>query len=396
MGFTRLPRRLRWAAPAAALVAAGGVIAAVQIPAAQASPTLPARTAEQLLTDVASAKAPVLSGTVVETAALGLPDLSGNSASLTSLLAGTHTLHVWYASQNDFRVALPGRMSETDLYRQGSTEYLWQSALNTVTKITGLPARPTGVSLPELPAFTPEQAASAVLAEVGPTTVVSTQSNVYIAGQAAYQLVLAPKATGSTVSDISIAIDARNSTPLRVQVFGQDATSPAISVAFSSVTFATPARGTVSYERVPGAKVSVINLAGQAYNGPMSAGKLPEAKLAQGKLAPGKLSEARLKAMLPAGSPLAQVHTFGSGWTTVIELPASVLSQADSASQGSEASEGAAALQALLDTAAPVHGTWGTGQLVTSGLLNVLITSDTIYAGAVEPSVLYAAAAASS
>lgn len=390
MGFTKLPRRLRWAAPAAALVAVGGVIAAVQIPTADASPALPARTAEQLLTAVASAKAPVLSGTVVETAALGLPDLSGNSASLTSLLAGTHTLHVWYAGKNDFRVSMPGRMSEVDLYRQGSTEYLWQSALNTVTKIIGLPAKPTGVALPELPAFTPQQAASQVLAAVGPTTVVSTESNVYVAGQAAYQLVLAPKASGSTVSDISIAIDAHNSTPLRVQVFGQDATSPAISVAFSSVTFAAPARGTVSYERVAGTKVSVINLAGQAYNGPMSAGKLPDAKLSE-----GKLTEARLKAMLPAGSPLADARVVGSGWTAVLELPASVLNQASLNGSATQGNEGAAALQALLDTAAPVHGTWGTGQLITSGLVNVLITSDTIYAGAVEPSVLYAAAAAS-
>src|ERR1700722_9630042 len=103
MGFSKLPRRLRWAVPAAALVAVGGVIAAVQIPVAQASPALPARTAAQLLADVAGAKSPAMSGTVVETAALGLPDLSGNSASITSLLAGTHTLQVWFAGQNDFR-----------------------------------------------------------------------------------------------------------------------------------------------------------------------------------------------------------------------------------------------------------------------------------------------------
>jgi hypothetical protein len=372
MGSAKLPRRLRWAVPAAALVAVGGVIAAAQMPTAQASPTLPARTAAQLLTEVAAAKAPVLSGTVVETAALGLPNLSGNSASLTSLLAGTHTLHVWYGGQNDFRVALPGRMSETDLYRHGGTEYLWQSALNTVTKITGLPAKPTGVALP---AFTPQQVAAAVLAAIGPSTVVSTQSNVYVAGQAAYQLVLAPKASGSTVSDVTIAIDAHNSIPLRVQVFGSDASSPAFSVAFSSVTFAAPAHGLVSYEPVPGAKVNAINLAGRTFNGPMS----PTAG----------------KGTLPDGSPLAEAHVAGSGWTTVLELPASVLNQASLTGSAAQASEGAAALQALLDTASPVHGAWGTGQLITSGLVNVLITSDTIYVGAVEPSVLYAAAAAS-
>jgi hypothetical protein len=372
MGSAKLPRRLRWAVPAAVLVAVGGVIAAAQMPTAQASPTLPARTAAQLLTEVAAAKAPVLSGTVVETAALGLPNLSGNSASLTSLLAGTHTLHVWYGGQNDFRVALPGQMSETDLYRHGGTEYLWQSALNTVTKITGLPAKPTGVALP---AFTPQQVAAAVLAAIGPSTVVSTQSNVYVAGQAAYQLVLAPKASGSTVSDVTIAIDAHNSIPLRVQVFGSDASSPAFSVAFSSVTFAAPAHGLVSYEPVPGAKVNAINLAGRTFNGPMS----PTAG----------------KGKLPDGSPLAEAHVAGSGWTTVLELPASVLNQASLTGSAAQASEGAAALQALLDTASPVHGAWGTGQLITSGLVNVLITSDTIYVGAVEPSVLYAAAAAS-
>ena len=50
----------------------------------------------------------------------------------------------------------------------------------------------------------------------------------------------------------------------------------------------------------------------------------------------------------------------------------------------------------LLNTELQVHGKWGSGQLVTSGLLNALITSQTVYIGAVEPSVLYAAAAASS
>ena len=94
MVIRKLPRRMRWAVPAAALIATGGVIAGFQMPVAQASPSLPARTAAQLLTDVATAKAPAMTGTVVETAALGLPELSGNSASITSLLTGTHTLQV--------------------------------------------------------------------------------------------------------------------------------------------------------------------------------------------------------------------------------------------------------------------------------------------------------------
>ena len=40
----KLSRRGRWAVPATALAVIGGVIAGVSIPAAQASPALPART----------------------------------------------------------------------------------------------------------------------------------------------------------------------------------------------------------------------------------------------------------------------------------------------------------------------------------------------------------------
>jgi hypothetical protein len=345
------------------------------MPVAQASPSLPARTAAQLLTDVATAKAPAMTGTVVETAALGLPELSGNSASITSLLTGTHTLQVWYAGQQDFRVSLPGRMSEIDLYRHGSTEYLWQSAQNTVTKFIGEPAKPAGfVGVPSLPAaLTPQEAANDVLAAVGPTTAVGTESNVYVAGQAAYQLVLAPKASGSTISDVSIAIDASNGVPLRVQVFGQNSGSPAISVGFSTVAFAAPASGAVSYSRPAGARVSVVNLAEQGQ------GALPDGiTMANGKLTANPL---------PPGSPLANVHPYGTGWTTVLEVPASLLDSTSLYASG--------ALQPLLNTELQVHGTWGSGQLLTSGLLNALITSSTIYVGAVEPSVLYAAAAAS-
>jgi hypothetical protein len=387
MGKRRLSRRARLAVPAGALLAVGGVIAAVQLPSAQAAPALPARTAAQLIADVTQAAetgpAPALSGTVVETASLGLPQLpdAGNPASIASLLAGTHTLHVWYANAHDYRISVPGQMSETDLYRDGSTEYLWQSAQNSVTEFTGVPAQMPGARLPDFPtAFTPQQAASDVLAAVGPTTAVSTDSNVTIAGQPAYELVLAPKDSGSLIDQVRIAVDASNSVPLRVQVFAQNATSPAISVGFSSVTFGAPAHGDVSYVRSLGAHVTKVNLAGSDLGQPV----------------PG----------LPAG-----VHVTGSGWLAVLEVPASLLDSSalaqgtvpapvkgagsQTAAAQAAAAQAEAALQALLNSAMQVHGHWGTGQLVSTGLVNVLITNSTVYIGAVEPSVLYAAAAQS-
>ena len=99
-GIPRLSRRARWAVPAGALVITGGVIAGSVISVAQAAPGLPARTAAQLLAEAADSVTPPLTGTVVETASFGLPALpaTGNPTSLSSLLTGSHTVRVWYAS----------------------------------------------------------------------------------------------------------------------------------------------------------------------------------------------------------------------------------------------------------------------------------------------------------
>ena len=193
----KLSRRVRWAVPAAALVITGGVIGGSLISVAQAAPGLPARTPAQLLVQVADSRTPPLTGTVVETASFGLPSLPGtqNPTSLASLLTGSHTLRVWYASSDHFRLAVPESLSETDLFRDGSTAWLWESTANAVTEFS-LPAHQTTTPTSPVPALTPQQAAQQVLAAVGKTTAVSVDTNVTVAGQAAYQLVLAPKDSG--------------------------------------------------------------------------------------------------------------------------------------------------------------------------------------------------------
>src|SRR5580693_4002611 len=95
----RIPRLYRWAVPVAALVVTGGVMAGSLVSVAQAAPALPSRTPAQLLAEVAADSGPALSGTVLETASLGLPSLPGNASptSISSLLTGSHTFQVWYA-----------------------------------------------------------------------------------------------------------------------------------------------------------------------------------------------------------------------------------------------------------------------------------------------------------
>jgi hypothetical protein len=75
-------------------------------------------------------------------------------------------------------------------------------------------------------------------------------------------------------------------------------------------------------------------------------------------------------------------RTLGSWWTTVVAFPAGTGNQA------------AGPLGLLLRAAKPVQGSWGSGRLLTTSLLSVLVTSDgRVLAGAVTPDTLYADAA---
>ena len=363
--MVQVPRGARWAVPAGVLVVTGGIMAGTLISAAQAAPGLPARSPAQLLAQVADSTPPPLTGTVVETAAFGLPALpaTGNPTSLSSLLTGSHTVRVWYSSPEHFRLAVPESLSESDVIRNGGTAWLWQSTLNKVTTFT-LPAHSAqaqpGQTLPKQP-LTPQQAAQQVLAAVGPTTTVSVASNVTVAGQPAYALVLAPKDARSLIGQVQIAVDGRNGVPLRLQVFARGASIPAFQVGYTAIQFVTPAPADLSFTPPPGATVTQVNLSG----------------------ASGSTHRA-------TSGP---ADTIGSGWLTVVKVPSSTLTPASPGGPGSSADDSAAVLRALLAAATPVHGAWGTGRLLRTSLVSVLITdTGSSYVGAVQPSVLYAAA----
>jgi len=80
-----------------------------------------------------------------------------------------------------------------------------------------------------------------------------------------------------------------------------------------------------------------------------------------------------------AGAP----RVIGSSWTAVAVFPAG----------GLTGGAAGGAVGALLRSATPVHGSWGSGRLLRTSLFSVLITSNgKVLIGAVTPSLLYAAA----
>ena len=129
---------LRWLVPATAAVAVIGGGAAIGTFAAEAEPSLPPRTAAQLLVDLQTSRLEGLSGTVVQRADLGLPPLVGlvPGNELTTLLTGTHTLRVWYSGPDQQRVALLDTLGEQDVIRNGRDVWTWQSRSNTATHRT--------------------------------------------------------------------------------------------------------------------------------------------------------------------------------------------------------------------------------------------------------------------
>jgi outer membrane lipoprotein-sorting protein len=380
-----ISRRARWAIPVGAVALAGAVTAGSLISSAQASPELPLRTPAQLLASVAGQDAPppALTGTVVETASLGLPQLPGtsNQNSITSLLAGSHTIKVWYADPQHIRLAVPVQMSETDVIRDGRQVSVWQSDSNTVTRMQ-LPARAAEThAMPSGAPLTPQQAASQALKAVGPSTRVTVDRTVTVAGQPAYQLVLTPKSSGSLIGRVSLAIDATRNVPLRVQVFARGAASPAIQVGYTSISFVKPAAANFSFTTPAGAKVKVVS--------PPSDSSRHTAKGTNASGEPQVIGKDWLSvAVLPA-SDLAGVMGAG-GASSSASSAAGVGSQSVSSGSG----ESGAMAAALMKSATPVHGAWGSGKLLRTSLVSVLMTDNGhVLVGAVTPAVLYAAAA---
>src|SRR5947209_8523150 len=134
---------LRWAVPVAAVVAIGGGLALTS-GSADAAAKLPHKEAAQLLADVAQTAPRGFSGTVVETARLGLPDLPGmaGGTSLQSLVTGSHTARVWYGPDKkarsligSVRVAVDAATSvplRLQVFARGATDPAFETAFTEV------------------------------------------------------------------------------------------------------------------------------------------------------------------------------------------------------------------------------------------------------------------------
>ena len=236
---------LRWLVPATAAVAVIGGGAAIGTFAAEAEPSLPPRTAAQLLVDLQTSRLEGLSGTVVQRADLGLPPLVGlaprqradhpadRHAHPAGLVlragpaAGRADGHPRRAGHHPQRPG-PVDLAEPQQHRHPPHAGRRRRGLEAAAE----PA----ASLPA----TPQQAADLALGAIDPSTEVSVGRSATVAGQDAYELVLQPRDRDSLVHQLRIAIDAKQHVPLRFEVLAKGSDQPAFEVAFTQVDYRRP------------------------------------------------------------------------------------------------------------------------------------------------------------
>ena len=382
--FTRVPAA-RWLVPAAAVaVLLGGtsLVRAATTPSASAPAALPPQTSAQLLADIATANVKSLSGTIVQTSNLGIPDLPGlnlgDGSSVTTLLSGTHTLRLWMNGLDQQRVSLLSNLGETDAIHNGRDLWIWSSKDNSASHRTlsanekSDSAKPSLTSGTTTGAPTPLSLADLALKFLDPGTTVSVAANDVVAGRTAYELQLQPKDAGSLISSVRIAIDGAEHIPLRVQVLATGVTDPAIDIAFSSVDFSQPDASEFSFKPPPGATVTDDSTT-SATTGCSSSTPSATTGTETGPSAP---------------------KLVGTGWTTVIvgELPASAAATPvpNGCGGGVVSSLGIGSLSRVTMALPAVSGSWGSGHLLTGTVMSVLLTDDgRVVAGAVAPAALY-------
>lgn len=402
----RSPRRrkaVRYGVPVAVAGVAAATIGLVPAFAGSGSPDLPKISAQDLIAKVAKSDVQQLSGTVRVTTDLGLPSLpgaggaaggfgggqapggkGGDGASaapqnkLMELASGAHTLRVAADGPEKQRVSIIDKAAEYSLVHNGNEVWAYDSGSNTAVHSTAPHAGPHGKQhrapegLPkDLKGATPQDLAKQALKAAGDTTSVTVDGTATVAGRDAYQLLIKPKQAASTVGSIRVAVDASNGVPLKFTLTPKSGGAAAIDVGYTNVDFAKPAASTFSFTPPKGAKVVDGDKAGA------------KAQREHGKNLRSHQGAKDFK------KDMGGLNVIGKGWTSI----ATIKGAGPGLPSGKEQGAGGDAAKFLDSIGEKAHGSFGSGRVFSTRLVNALVTDKgTVYAGAVDKQALIDAA----
>lgn len=382
---------VRWAVPVAAFAAIVGAASVSRlVPAGAQVPNLPPLTAAELLVKVTTAQIPPMSGTIRLTANLGLPDLGGFAGSipgsLTELLVGSHSARIATDGPTKLRVTMEAQNTESSWIRNGADVWSWDSTTQTATHATIAADTPdktvaTDATKPSEPVLTPAAEAAKMLAQVDPSTTVSVRTSAYVAGRAAYELVLVPKSAASTVSEVVLSVDAATGVALDARITAKGATKPAIEIGFTDVSFATPEASNFTF--TPPAGATVKQVASVSDLVPLSNGRHHHDRADAPST--GSAASNTDPSTKPADATTADNNgannTVGTGWDSVMIIKGGGVTPQ---------------ISGLLGRGSSITLPGGhTGHLISTALVNGVITDDgRVAVGAVNSNTLVAALAA--
>ncbi|MGW7198775.1 LolA family protein [Streptomyces chryseus] len=392
----------RYIVPVAVAGVAAATFGLVPALADSGDPDLPKITAQQLIEKIAASDTQQLSGTVKITTDLGIPSLGGLAGSLApkgegdgegssadpqaklmELASGTHTLRVAADGPDKQRVSILDDAAEYSLIHNAGEVWAYDSASNEAFHAEAPagakePGKGSGKDadqhekLPEGVPTTPKALAEEALKAADKTTSVTVDGTAQVAGRDAYQLLIKPKQSGSTIESIRIAVDAENGVPLKFTLAPSGGGKAAVDAGFTKVDFAAPAADTFRFSPPKGAKVTEAD---------EQQGREKDFGKDFGKEFKG---EEDLK-------DFEGLNAIGEGWTTVAEISSPGGAKDFKAPEKGEVPpEAEQFLDALGDK---VSGEFGSGTVFKTRLVNALMTDDgKVYVGAVTQDALVRAA----
>ncbi|MFE9027543.1 outer membrane lipoprotein carrier protein LolA [Streptomyces iakyrus] len=390
----------RYIVPVTVVGVAAATIGLVPALADSGDPDLPKITAQQLIEKIAESDVQQLSGTVKISTDLGLPDLGGlesgllsgaagqgeggssadPTAKLTELASGTHTLRVAADGPDKQKLSLLENAAEYSVIHNGKDVWGYDSKSNEVYHGTSSESPERGKD--QQPPALPKDFAEEALKAVDDTTSVTVDGTAQVAGRDAYKLVVEPKQSGSTVGAITVAVDAKTGMPLKFTLTPAGGGPAVVDAGFTKVSFARPAASTFDFTPPKGAKVTEEKDAGKEAG--KAWGETP-------RKAPGKpfdLGEAP-KAGKDSGEGRGGpdgMKTIGEGWTAIATF--------DTGGEGVPSGKAGGEFGGFIDSLGDkVHGTFGSGTVFSTRLVNALVTDDgKVYAGLVTKDALVKAA----
>lgn len=370
----------RYVVPVTVVGVAAATIGLVPALAASGDPNLPKITAQQLINKIAKSDVQQLSGTVKISTDLGLPNLGGLANSmmsgatksgdgssadptskLTELASGTHTLRVAADGPDRQKLSLLENAAEYSLIHNGKNVWGYDSQTNEVYHSASADRTDKQQKKDETP-VTPKGLTDEALKSIDTTTSVAVDGTEQVAGRDAYKLVIKPKQSGTTVGQISIAVDAKTGLPLKFTLTPASGGAAVVDAGFTQVSFSKPATSTFDFKAPKGAKVTEGD----------KATKAPERSRKSGK---------------DLGKGLDALKVLGKGWNSIATF--------DTGGQGVPSGSSARGdLGGFLGSLGDhVKGKFGSGTVFSTRLVNALITDDgKVYVGAVNKSALVKAA----